>query len=136
MSARVHAGGCFCGAVRYRATAPAESLCLCHCTSCRRSAGATPVAWGTFALERFTLERGALAIHRSSEPVERGFCVDCGTSLTYTHRERPAQIDVTLASLDEPASLVPDAHLWLADRVAWTELHDRLPKFAGWRVGS
>ncbi len=135
MSAAVYTGGCFCGAVRYRATGPAESPCLCHCASCRRSAGASPVAWGTFARERFVLTRGALAVHRSSEPVERGFCAACGTSLTYAHRERGDKIDVTLASLDEPASLSPEAHLWIADRVPWTELADGLPQFAGWRSG-
>lgn len=133
MSGDVFAGGCACGAVRYEARGPAENLCFCHCASCRRAAGATPVAWCTFATERFRIVRGALAIFRSSEPVERGFCAACGTSLTYAHTARPGQIDVTLASLDAPEALTPLFHLWVADRVAWTPLADGLPQFAGWR---
>jgi hypothetical protein len=91
------------------------------------------VAWGTFASERFRVVRGALAIFRSSEPVERGFCGACGTSLSYAHAARPGQIDVALASLDAPAALVPVCHIWLADRVAWGPLADGLPQFQGWR---
>ena len=35
----VHAGGCLCGAVRYRISGPIDSVC--HCVMCRRSSGAT-----------------------------------------------------------------------------------------------
>jgi hypothetical protein len=125
-------GGCACGAVRYEATAPAEQVCFCHCASCRRAAGATPVAWATFARARFRVTRGALAQHKSSPPVERGFCAECGTSLTYAHAARPNEIDVTLASLDEPSALSPARHIWVSDRVAWTPLADGLAQFAGW----
>ncbi len=126
-------GGCACGAVRYEARGPAENLCFCHCASCRRAAGATPVAWATFATERFALVRGALASFRSSEPVVRGFCATCGTSLTYAHAARPDSVDVTLASFDEPGTLRPACHIWVSDRIAWTALGDGLPQHAGWR---
>ena len=129
----IYQGGCACGAVRYEARGPAENLCFCHCASCRRSAGATPVAWGTFATQRFELTHGALALHRSSPPVARGFCAACGTTLTYTHTARPGSIDVSRASLDAPAVLTPNCHIWVADRIAWGPLADGLPQFAGWR---
>lgn len=132
MQEAIHQGGCLCGAVRYEARGPAENLCFCHCASCRRAAGATPVAWATFARELFRVTRGSLALHKSSPPVERGFCAQCGSSLSYAHAARPREIDVTLASLDEPAALKPVRHLWVADRIAWTPLADGLPQFAGW----
>jgi hypothetical protein len=134
MSEIVHAGGCFCGAVRYEARGPAENCCLCHCTSCRRAAGATPVAWGTFALERFAITRGELALYRSSPPVTRGFCAACGTSLTYAHAERAGEIDVTLATLDVPERLRPERHLWIEDRIDWAPLTDGLPQHRTWRA--
>jgi hypothetical protein len=133
MSEAPYVGGCACGAVRYEARGPAENLCFCHCTSCRRAAGATPVAWGTFARERFRVTRGALALHRSSPPVERGFCAQCGSTLTYAHAERADAVDVTLASLDAPAALEPAFHLWVSDRVDWAPLGDGLPQFSRWR---
>jgi len=130
------AGGCACGAVRYEASGAAESLCFCHCASCRRAAGASPVAWGTFARERFRIVRGSLALRRSSALVERGFCAACGTALTYSHAARPSELDVTLASLDEPVALRPLCHIWVSDRVAWAPLADGLPQFPGWRTES
>ncbi|HEY8121684.1 MAG TPA: GFA family protein [Myxococcota bacterium] len=136
MSEATYAGGCGCGAVRYEARGPAENLCFCHCASCRRAAGASPVAWATFATDRFRVTRGALALRRSSPPVERGFCAACGTSLSYRHDARADAIDVTIASLDAPAALRPACHIWLADRVDWAPLADGLPQFAGWRTQS
>lgn len=132
----IYQGGCACGAVRYEARGPAESLCFCHCASCRRAAGASPVAWGTFASERFAITRGALVLHNSSPPVTRGFCAACGTSLAYAHAARPGSIDVTLASLDAPAALTPKCHIWVSDRIEWAPLSDGLPQFAGWRSES
>jgi hypothetical protein len=133
MSATTHQGGCLCGALRYEAQGPPGNLCFCHCASCRRAAGATPVAWATFATDRFRVTRGALALHESSPRVERGFCAACGTSLSYAHAARAGEIDVTIASLDQPAALRPLAHIWVADGVDWAPLADGLPQFAGWR---
>jgi hypothetical protein len=133
MSEPTYAGGCACGAVRYEAVGPAENVCFCHCESCRRAAGATPVAWATFARQRFRVTRGALALRRSSPPVERGFCAACGSALTYAHADRAGAVDVTLASLDTPAALRPGFHLWVSDRVDWAPLRDGLPQFARWR---
>jgi hypothetical protein len=127
-------GGCACGALRYEASGVAANLCFCHCASCRRAAGASPVAWGTFARERFRIVRGSLALRRSSAPVERGFCAACGTTITYAHAARPGEIDVTLASLDEPAALRPACHIWVSDRIGWAPLCDGLPQFPGWRT--
>jgi hypothetical protein len=133
MSEASYQGGCACGAVRYEALGPAENLCFCHCASCRRAAGASPVAWATFASERFRVTRGTLARHASSPPVTRGFCAVCGTSLSYVHSGRPDQTDVTLASLDAPGALKPERHIWVADRVDWAPLGDGLPQHRGWR---
>lgn len=126
-------GGCQCAAVRWRARAPVSNLCFCHCTSCRRASGAPFVAWGTFSLPHFSIMRGSMALQSSSPQVRRGFCSACGTSLTYFHEGRPDEIDVTLASLDEPARLVPERHIWVADKLPWVTLGDGLPQHPGWR---
>ena len=60
-------------------------------------------AVGTFARDAFSVTRGHLAEYRSAPAVLRGFCAQCGTSLTYRNERRAAEIDVTLASLDDPA---------------------------------
>lgn len=119
-----------CGAVRYQAQGPASYLCYCHCVSCRRAAGAPFVAWATFAQERVRFTHGTLALHRSSPGVLRGHCAACGTSLTFQKESRPQELDLTLASLDEPAALVPEVHVWVEDKLPWVAISDGLPQYA------
>jgi hypothetical protein len=127
-------GGCQCGRTRYAAQGVPRNLCFCHCASCRRASGAPLVAWGSFGFDAFQLlPGGAYAVHRSSPPVERGFCAACGTALTYRHLERAAEIDVTLATLDEPGRFEPECHIWVEDRLPWLRIADGRPQFARWR---
>ena len=131
MSDSGYLGGCACGRVRYEASGPARNLCYCHCTTCRLASGAVMVPWATFARERFRLTRGALSEYRSSPPVLRGFCAACGTSLTYRHEARAGEIDVTLATLDDPTLVPPRMHVWVADKLPWVVVADDLPQHAG-----
>jgi hypothetical protein len=129
MSEVHYCGGCLCGAVRFEVSGPASCLCYCHCASCRRAAGAALVAWGTFAHAGFRITRGQLARRHSSPPVERGFCATCGGALTYRHAGRPAEIDVTLASLEAAAQLAPTMHVWVTDKLPWVPIADGLPQY-------
>ena len=40
MAAPVHAGGCQCGAVRFRVTGPLDDASICHCRMCQKAFGA------------------------------------------------------------------------------------------------
>lgn len=75
------------------------------------------------------MTRGHLAEYRSAPAVLRGFCAQCGTSLTYRNERRAAEIDVTLASLDDPGALAPTMHVWVSDKLSWVSIGDRLPQF-------
>jgi hypothetical protein len=136
MTSTVYAGGCLCGAVRYEITGAVSNPCFCHCASCRRAAGAPMVPWGTFVRETMRVTRGRLSEHRSSAQAWRGFCARCGTSLTYRNEARPTEIDVTLATLDDPTRLVPAMHVWVKDRLPWVAIGDGLPQFPEGGTGS
>jgi uncharacterized glyoxalase superfamily protein PhnB len=122
-------GGCFCGEVRYRVAGPGTDLCFCHCTSCRRATGVPSVAWGTFERDRFEVIRGRLNERNSSAEVFRGFCPNCGSSLTYRHLQRSSEIDVTLATLDDAAAFAPRTHIWIQDKLPWVSISDGLPQY-------
>src|ERR1700683_1883499 len=130
MSAMSYHGGCMCGRVRYEARGDVSNLCFCHCESCRRAIGAPMVPWGTFAAENFSIVRGQLAEYPSSPSVTRGFCADCGTSLTYRNEARAGEVDVTLSSLDDPGALTPQVHIWVEDKPAWVIIADGRPQLA------
>ena len=129
MTETTYRGRCFCGSIRYQVSGPILSLCNCHCESCRRAAGAPYVAWGTIGRDNFVVLSGKLSEHRSSPRVSRGLCGVCGTSLTYSHEARAGEIDVTLASLDDPAGLVPESHVWVEGKLPWVAIDDRLPQY-------
>ena len=136
MTQTTYAGGCLCGAVRYEITGPVSNPCYCHCTTCRRATGAPMVPWGTFAREAVRIVRGRLSEFRSSAQVSRGFCAHCGTSLTYRHEARAGEIDVTLATLDDPTLLPPRMHVWVKDRLPWVAIGDDLPQLPAGTAGS
>ena len=126
---QTYSGGCLCGAVRYQVSGSARNLCFCHCRSCRLATGAPAVPWGTFARADFHVTRGRLAQYRSSSAVTRGFCAACGSSLTYSSEARDGEIDVTLATLDEPMRLTPQVHVWVGDKLPWVNISDGRPQF-------
>ena len=116
----VHEGGCYCGGVRYRVSGSPLHATVCHCESCRRCCGAQSVAWVTFPVAAFEWVKGEPVRFRSSPPVERTFCGACGTSLTYAHvEERPGDVDVTTASLDDPEAFPPTKHVFWQHRLSW-----------------
>ena len=122
-------GGCLCGGVRYRIGAAPSHADYCHCRMCQRAAGAPVVAWLTVAREAFAWTRGAPAVYRSSARTERLFCAECGTQLAFREIEEPDQVDVTLASLDQPQAVRPSHHIWTASRIAWFDIADDLPRY-------
>ena len=123
-------GGCFCGAVRYQIEGPPLHADYCHCRMCQRVAGAPVVAWGTWPADRFTWKQGEPKSFASSAKGERSFCPSCGTPLTCLDRTNRSLIDVTLASLDDPAAFPPQSHARTMSRIPWLEIADGLPRYA------
>ena len=132
VSSSGYEGGCLCGAIRYRATGPTIFVAYCHCRSCTMSSGAPLVGWATFEKDGFSFIKGSPTERASSPPVRRTFCATCGSPLTYTHSERADQIDVTLATIDDPTGLAPMCHVWVSEKRPWLAIGDELPRFAQW----
>lgn len=124
-----HTGGCLCGSIRYEVSGEPEAASICHCVSCRKSAGAQSVAWVVFPYGNFRIVSGSLAVYRSSDHASRTFCGECGTTLTYQHDEGPDSVDITAASLDFPDELPPRRHVWLEGKLDWETLDDGLWRF-------
>lgn len=124
----VYEGGCFCGAVRYRATGTPSNVTHCHCTICRRLSAAPFVTWATFRSADFVLIGGPPAHIASSDRAERTFCARCGTPLTFQLHASPDELDVTVCSLDDPEALTPEDHTQTATALSWIKLADGLPR--------
>ena len=123
-------GGCHCGAIRYEVEGEPQHSALCHCSDCRRHAGAPMVCWTLFGNDHFRVTRGEAKVYASSEHGRRHFCPACGTGLFYTNDQIfPGQTDVQSATLDTPEALPPTARIQVAERIAWVEDADALPAF-------
>jgi hypothetical protein len=113
-------GGCQCGAVRYALLAEPTGASICHCRMCQKAFGSYFAPFAGVPPKDLEWVRGTLATYRSSEMVERGFCRDCGTPLTFRYLDRD-RISVSLGSLDDPARVVPGKQFGLESRLPFLE---------------
>lgn len=119
-------GGCQCGAVRYALHAALGRPSICHCRMCQKAFGSFFAPLVGVAVAAFELTRGELAIFKSSDAVERGFCRDCGTPLSF-HYVGTGVIDVSIGSLDDPAMAKPAIQFGLEGRLPWLDQLGALP---------
>ena len=123
-------GGCHCGAIRYQVEGDAIVHAICHCTDCRRSAGAPMVAWTMYPATAVEVTKGTPRIRKSSEHGRRHFCPDCGTGLFYFNDQMlPGVVDVQSSTYDNPEAVPAQAHIQVAERIGWMEKAHELPTF-------
>jgi hypothetical protein len=59
----------------------------------------------------------------------RCFAACCGTHLFFEDNKDSDTIDVTIASLDDPAPFAPQKAIWLEDKLPWVTIDESLPSF-------
>ena len=127
-------GGCFCGAVRFRAAAVFDAG-YCHCSVCRRISGAPAAAWFNVREADFALVSGEPEALQSSEHFKRYFCAHCGTHLYGLDDQPPPPkvgsrlVSCMLGTLDQPERVRPTLHMWWSSRVPWVNEAAGLPIF-------
>ena len=125
------AGGCLCGEVRFEISAPALETNFCHCRMCQKFAGAPVIAGVTIPREAFRpVSTREPTYYQSSLVAERGFCSNCGSSLTYRGL-LPAWSEwmlVFTTSLDNPEDFAPTGHWGVESQMPWLDVHDDLPR--------
>jgi hypothetical protein len=126
-----HEGGCLCGRLRFRVTAPMLESGYCHCRMCQKNSGAPVVAWATFPATSFSWISGEPGTFASSAHGKRQFCAACGSYLVFISSNYPAEVSVNTACFDEPAAFPPRMHIFADSRIAWLRLADGLPSHAG-----
>ena len=126
-------GGCLCGAIRYEALGEPYNVTHCHCEDCRKSVGASFATWASFRRDKFQFTKG------KPREIEwagrfRSFCGMCGSALTFMSQADADEIDVTVATFDQPKIVAPADHIWTEDRISWVKLADNLPQHARGRT--
>lgn len=128
------AGGCSCREIRYQLTSAPLFVHCCHCRWCQRETGAA------FALNAMIEADSVVNLGQEPElvhtPSESGLgqdvarCPKCRVAV-WSHYAGSGPIIkfVRVGTLDEPALLPPDVHIFTASKQPWVVLPPDTPAF-------
>jgi hypothetical protein len=122
-------GGCLCGQVRYVARGAPINVRACHCRTCQKMSGGGFWARAMFRKDALSIT-GATRGFPTSEALIRRFCPGCG-SFIFTERLDQPIMGVSLATLDDPEALRPEAQIFVSRRFSWLCAGD-VEEFGEW----
>ena len=128
----VREGGCACGAVRYRLASDPLFVHCCHCLNCQRQTGSAFVINLLIEADRVELLAGdprPVDVPRDDGSVQTIFrCPACQVAVFSTYNRTEIRF-VRGGTLDEPASITPDVHIFARSRLPWVEIPASQPAF-------
>lgn len=126
-------GGCYCGAVRYRATGDALFTGQCHCRECQYISGGHPNVVMAMPDAGFAYTAGPPRAYRRSDladPVTREFCAECGTHLLTRTPKVPGAVLLKVGTFDDPAVFPgPQMVIFAIDKQAFHHVPEGVPVF-------
>ena len=126
-------GGCACGAVRFRLLAAPMFVHCCHCLDCQRQTGSAFVLNALIETNRIQLLRATprpIAMPTdSTRPHDVYRCDACQTAVWSDYGGRPGLRFVRVGTLDNPAALAPDVHIFTRSKLPWIGLPADVPAF-------
>ena len=123
-------GGCMCGAIRFQIDDNPTWNTYCHCESCRRHSGAPVVMLVTCRPQQVSWT-GERALYESSPERQRGFCRECGTTLSYEAEFRGSWCALHISSMDHPEEFPPTDHVFHGEALPWMKIDDELTRYDG-----
>jgi hypothetical protein len=126
----VFEGGCACDEVRYRLTSEPLFVHACHCLNCQRQTGSAFVINMLIEADRVEVLRGEprpVEVPRddgSSQAIWR--CPSCQVAL-WSLYGRPDVRFVRAGTLDDPAGVEPDVHIYTRSKLPWVAIPDAVP---------
>jgi len=122
-------GGCACGTIRYKLAASPLIVHACHCRDCQRLTGGPFVI--NIWIEKKFVEAGPVAPKSfrlaggSGKPNDVFFCERCGTTLWSRYDIVPSEcLFVRAGTLDNPAAVTPDVHIFTRTKLPWVQLSE------------
>ncbi len=127
------AGGCFCRTVRYRLLKAPMFVHCCHCTECQNQTGSAFAINALIETRQIEMLRGKLERVAMSEPEDSPHdiyrCRKCKVAVWSDYGRRPYVRFVRVGTLDRPARLAPDVHIFTRSKVPWVTLPKGVPAF-------
>ena len=126
-------GGCYCGAVRYKAEGDSVFNAQCHCRECQYLTGGSPNTFMAMPAAGFSYTKGAPNSFTRSDidnPVTREFCGECGTPLTTRAPGMADAVIVKIGSMDDPSQFPgPQVAIFCVDKQSFHCVPEGVPEF-------
>jgi hypothetical protein len=126
-------GGCTCGAVRYRLLSAPMFVHCCHCRDCQRQTGSAFVLNALIETDRVSVLSGTteeIAVPTASgagQKIHR--CPSCKIAVWSVYRGADKLRFVRIGTLDDPAAITPDVHIFTRSKLPWIKLPEGVPAF-------
>jgi hypothetical protein len=129
-------GGCYCGAVRYKAEGDPIIKAECFCRECQYITGGGGLVVMAMPTAGFAITKGAVKGYKRAD-LERGvtreFCENCGTHLITRAPGFEQAIILKVGSLDDPSVFgKADSANFICDAQSYHRLPDDIPVFQKW----
>lgn len=126
-------GGCYCGAVRYRAEGEPIIKAQCHCRECQYASGGSPNVTMGMPEATFAYTKGAPKGFKRKDlptPVTREFCGDCGTHLGTKAPALPGVILLKVGTFDQPSAFgMPQMAIFMCDKQEFHRVPEGVPTY-------
>jgi hypothetical protein len=125
-------GGCYCGAVRYRASGDPVMKGQCHCRECQYISGGHPNVFLGIREDTLAYTKGAPKQFRRRDldaPVTREFCGECGTHVLTRTPRLPGVAILKVGTLDDPSGFRPELVIFTVDKQPFHHVPDGVPAF-------
>ena len=119
------------GSVRYRLTSEPLFVHCCHCLNCQRQTGSAFVINVLIETERVELLAGepeVVPVPRGAKQQKIWRCPTCQIAL-YSQYTRAGVRFVRAGTLDDPAAVEPDVHIYTRSKLPWVTIPDTVPAF-------
>jgi hypothetical protein len=125
-------GGCTCRHVRYRMTTKPLFVHCCHCTWCQRETGTAFAVNAMIETDRVKLLQGDINVVDTPSNSGKGQrisrCPKCAIAVWSNYSGAgEAVCFVRVGTLDEPARLPPDIHIFTVSKQPWLTLPAGVP---------
>ena len=126
-------GGCACGKVRFKITAPLMGCGVCHCLDCQKASGGGANYVAIAPRGSFEVTEGKPTIYTrkgdSGGEVGRAFCSTCGTPLFSILDPMIPVVPVRVGALDDGSAIAPTLHMFTDSAPSWHLMHEGIPRF-------
>jgi hypothetical protein len=124
-------GHCLCNSIVFEVEEPVQACVTCHCESCRRQCSAPFKVYIGVPDGQWRWISKPPKTFNSSPGVERTFCDQCGSPLSFRSQKMSNVMHFFTAAMQRPEDFTPSMHVSFEEKLPWLKLADGLPRRVG-----